>query len=61
MIARLENVLERLEALVDPNNGNCTVAVAAKKEARLYVNSWIKPDVEALLAWSKGERPARQR
>lgn len=58
MIARLVNVARRLDAMTDPTDGACSVPKAAKDAVQPYVQSWIAPDVEALLAWARGEQTA---
>jgi hypothetical protein len=40
---RLDEALERLEALCDEDNHSCTVAKEHKRAVRSYVTSWIIP------------------
>ncbi len=56
LIDRLENVRRHLEALRTPGDERCGIDDNVKRDVRLYVQSWIDPDIEALLAWARGER-----
>lgn len=57
IIRTLEVAVEKLKRLTDEseNASKCHIATEHKNAVRPYVDSWILPNVEAALAWAKGE------
>ena len=51
---QLERVVERLNALVETSS-TCDIKDEHKKAVRMYVKTWITPDVENILSWSDGQ------
>jgi hypothetical protein len=45
ILARLERALKGAEALADVDGDGCAVAREAKAEARIYVTTWIIPQL----------------
>lgn len=46
ILARLEGALKRAEALADVDGDGCAVSREAKEEARIYVITWIIPQLK---------------
>lgn len=53
---RLMDLQERLDALTDVGGSRCGVADEHKAAVRIYVDSWLKPSVDVILRWNRGEK-----
>lgn len=50
---RLENVQHKLEDMTTQGTA-CTLDAEIKRAVKIYVDSWILPDVEMLVHYAKG-------
>ena len=55
--AVLEGVVRKLRDLTTPGKNRCGVPDAHKEAVRLYVETWITPDVEAVQKDLAGKEP----
>lgn len=62
VVEALEAALMRLENLTAVGDREeCSVADAAKAAVTPYLDSWVKPDLRAVLHWAKGQDDRTQR
>lgn len=58
---KLQAVLDRLRSLADPSNAeHCVVEPVHKKAVSLFLESWVIPEIEAVLKDIEREYHARK-
>lgn len=53
---KLKGIQRRLDDLTTVGGSACGVADEHKAAVKIYVDSWLKPDVAAIIRWNKGEK-----
>lgn len=54
---KLATALDKVNNLLDQSpDSRCNVANSHKEAIRLYVQTWILPELEEIVEWARGER-----
>jgi hypothetical protein len=51
---KLEECKEYLEIYLDETNPGCSVNKKARKDSRIYLDTWVNCKLAVILAWAEG-------